>query len=108
MKRKSMFTFLVLWAGQLISALGTGMTGFALGVYVFTETSRAGSVALLVSALFIPSILLRPAGGLLADRMELGAAEVGDLIVVLQSGAYGYSASPHLFLSHPAPVEVLV
>lgn len=70
MKRKSMFTFLVLWAGQLISALGTGMTGFALGVYVFTETSRAGSVALLVSALFIPSILLRPAGGLLADRMD--------------------------------------
>ena len=45
---------------------------------------------------------------ILADKMELGTAEVGDLIVVLQSGAYGYTASPHLFLSHPAPVEVLV
>ncbi|KFI22362.1 pyridoxal-dependent decarboxylase, exosortase A system-associated [Nitrosococcus oceani] len=45
---------------------------------------------------------------LLADRMELAQAEVGDLIVVFQSGAYGRSASPLGFLSHPAPAEVLV
>ncbi len=45
---------------------------------------------------------------LLADKMPLGHAQLGDLIVVFQSGAYGCSASPHGFLSHPAPVEVLV
>ncbi|MFL6660898.1 MAG: pyridoxal-dependent decarboxylase, exosortase A system-associated [Rhizobacter sp.] len=45
---------------------------------------------------------------LLADRMSLTAAEPGDLVVVFQSGAYGVSASPTRFLSHPAPVEVLV
>jgi diaminopimelate decarboxylase len=45
---------------------------------------------------------------LLADRMELPVAEVGDLAVVFQSGAYGASASPQGFLSHPQPVEVLV
>lgn len=45
---------------------------------------------------------------LLADRMELARADVGDLIVVLQSGAYGLSASPLGFLSHPAPAELLV
>jgi diaminopimelate decarboxylase len=44
----------------------------------------------------------------LADKMDLGHAEVGDLIVVLQSGAYGLSASPQAFLGHPAPQEVLV
>jgi diaminopimelate decarboxylase len=33
---------------------------------------------------------------------------VGDLVVVFQSGAYGRSASPIGFLSHPAPAEVLV
>jgi diaminopimelate decarboxylase len=33
---------------------------------------------------------------------------VGDLVVVFQSGAYGFTASPHGFLSHPAPVECLV
>lgn len=45
---------------------------------------------------------------LLGDRVELARAEVGDLIVVLQSGAYGLSASPLGFLSHPAPVEFLI
>lgn len=45
---------------------------------------------------------------LLADQMELPKAEVGDLIVVFQSGAYGLTASPISFLSHPIPFEVLV
>lgn len=45
---------------------------------------------------------------LLADRMTLPLAQVGDLVVVYQSGAYGASASPHGFLGHPACVEVLV
>jgi diaminopimelate decarboxylase len=45
---------------------------------------------------------------LLADRMELAAAEPGDLVVVFQSGAYGASASPQRFLGHPDCVEVLV
>jgi len=44
----------------------------------------------------------------LAERMELPRAEVGDLFVVFQSGAYGASASPQAFLGHPACVEVLV
>ena len=45
---------------------------------------------------------------LLADRMSLPVAHVGDLAVVFQSGAYGASASPHGFLGHPNCVEVLV
>jgi diaminopimelate decarboxylase len=44
----------------------------------------------------------------LAERMEMARADVADLVAVLQSGAYGLTASPHGFLSHPAPVEVLV
>ncbi|MCX7192855.1 MAG: pyridoxal-dependent decarboxylase, exosortase A system-associated, partial [Proteobacteria bacterium] len=45
---------------------------------------------------------------ILADKMALGHAQEGDLIVVLQSGAYGLTASPTAFLSHPLPGEVLV
>jgi len=45
---------------------------------------------------------------LLVDRMELAAAEVGDLVVIYQSGAYGFTASPLAFLGHPACVEVLL
>jgi len=45
---------------------------------------------------------------LLADRMELAVAHPGDLVVIFQSGAYGATASPHGFLGHPPPLEVLV
>jgi diaminopimelate decarboxylase len=45
---------------------------------------------------------------LLADSMDLAQADVGDLIAVFQSGAYGLTASPTAFLSHPAPAEVLL
>jgi diaminopimelate decarboxylase len=45
---------------------------------------------------------------LLADRMALPEAQVGDLAVVFQSGAYGASASPQSFLGHPHVIEVLV
>ena len=44
----------------------------------------------------------------LADRMDLAKADVGDLVVVFQSGAYGLTASPSAFLSHPAAAEILV
>jgi diaminopimelate decarboxylase len=44
----------------------------------------------------------------LGDNMPVGHAQIGDLIVVLQSGAYGLTASPTAFLGHPAPAEVLV
>jgi diaminopimelate decarboxylase len=45
---------------------------------------------------------------LLADEVELPAAQVGDLVVIFQAGAYGLTASPTAFLGHPAPAEVLV
>tara|TARA_R110002072_G_scaffold69570_5_gene168736 strand:+ start:5167 stop:6372 length:1206 start_codon:yes stop_codon:yes gene_type:complete len=46
---------------------------------------------------------------LLGHRVELpAAAGPGDLIVVFQSGAYGYTASPRDFLSHPQPAQLLV
>ena len=45
---------------------------------------------------------------LLADRMDLARAGVGDLVVIYQSGAYGFTASPQAFLGHPPCVEVLV
>lgn len=45
---------------------------------------------------------------ILAERMALDHARIGDLLVVFQSGAYGASASPARFLGHPAALEVLV
>lgn len=44
----------------------------------------------------------------LGEAVDLPRVEVGDLVVVLQAGAYGPTASPTAFLGHPAPAEVLV
>ncbi len=73
--------------------------------YPATIGNRAGSAereqASVVGPLCTPLDLL-------ADRMDLPAAQIGDLAVVFQSGAYGLSASPHHFLGHGACLEVLV
>lgn len=45
---------------------------------------------------------------LLGDRVGLPPAEVGDLVVIFHAGAYGFTASPTAFLSHPEPAEVLL
>lgn len=45
---------------------------------------------------------------ILANKMELPKAEIGDWVAVFQSGAYGFTASPRDFLSHPHPVELLL
>jgi len=42
------------------------------------------------------------------SNIPLAEPEVGDLIGVFYSGAYGFSASNLGFLSHPAPAEVLL
>jgi len=45
---------------------------------------------------------------ILADKMRLPVADVGDFVVVYQSGAYGLTASPSAFLSQPNAEEMLV
>ena len=45
---------------------------------------------------------------LLADKMKLPTAGIGDFVVILQSGAYGLTASPNNFLSHPPATEILL
>src|SRR5438270_676738 len=45
---------------------------------------------------------------LLAENMEMAKADVGDFIVVFQSCAYGLTASPTAFLSHPVALEIFV
>lgn len=45
---------------------------------------------------------------LLADKISVPRADVGDLVAIFQSGAYGRTASPSRFLSHPEAKEALV
>ena len=71
MKKGSNFNkFLLLWAGELVSAIGGGLTSFGLGVYVFQQTKSAASMALVTLLAFLPTLLLSAPAGVLADRYD--------------------------------------
>ncbi len=65
---RNMHGFLVIWFGQLVSLLGSGLTSFALGVWLYEQTGRATPFALTVLFGSLPRILLSPVAGSLADR----------------------------------------
>ena len=67
---QGMRTFLVIWFGQLISTLGSGLTGFALGVWIYQETGSATLFALNMLAVALPNLLVSPLAGALVDRWD--------------------------------------
>ncbi len=68
---KSNFSkFILLWAGELISGVGGGLTSFGLGVYVFQKTGSAASMALVTLLAFLPTLLFSVPAGVLADRYD--------------------------------------
>lgn len=67
---KSFHKFLLLWSGDFISAIGSGLTSFGLGVYIFQQTGRASLMAFVTLLAFLPSLLLSPVSGVLADRYD--------------------------------------
>src|SRR4051794_29596242 len=62
--------FLTVWTSQLISALGTGLTEFALGVTVYQRTGSTSQFALAMVCAMLPAILISPFSGALADRFD--------------------------------------
>ena len=62
--------FLLLWSGELVSAIGGGLTSFGLTVYVFNQTGSAASTALIALLAFLPNLILGMPAGVLADRMD--------------------------------------
>jgi MFS family permease len=85
--QKTLRAFLIIWMGQLISILGSGLTSFALGVFIFEKTGQATPFALTVLFGNLPRILLAPLAGSLADRWNRRAlmilADSGDALVTL-------------------------
>jgi len=65
---KGMKTFFIIWLGQLASMIGSGLIGFALGVWIYQQTGQATPFAL--TALFgtLPRVLLSPVAGAVSDR----------------------------------------
>ncbi len=63
-------TFLTIWSGQLVSLLGSGLSGFALGLWVLRTTGSVTEFALIAVCTLAPRILLSPLTGALADRWD--------------------------------------
>ena len=59
---------MVMWIGQLVSLLGSAMTGFAIPIYIFGETERVQELALLGLAFMLPMIVFSPMAGTIVDR----------------------------------------
>lgn len=84
---QSMRTFFIIWVGQLVSIIGSGLTGFGLAVWIYEQTGQATPFALTIMFANIPQILLSPFAGALVDRWNrrkvMIAADTGSAVVTL-------------------------
>lgn len=69
-RRGSLGGFGLLWASQLVSLVGSSLTGFVLGVWVYQRTGSATQFAIISLAAVLPSIVVAPFAGVLADRRD--------------------------------------
>jgi MFS family permease len=61
---------MMVWFGQMISFIGSGLTSFALGVWVFQKTGDITQYALISMFFVLPAVLLGPLAGTLVDRWD--------------------------------------
>lgn len=62
--------FYVIWTGQIVSMLGSGLSGFGLGVWIYMKTGSATQFAMTALFMMLPNLVVGPLGGLLADRFD--------------------------------------
>ena len=65
-----MKTFIVIWFGQFISMLGSALSAFGLGIWIFQKTGSAESFAMSAVCTVLPALLFAPFAGSLADRKK--------------------------------------
>ena len=88
--------FLIIWIAQLVSLVGSQLTGFALGVWVYDQTRSVLMLALTQIAMGAPFVLLSPLAGVLVDRWSRRTA-----MVVSDLGAgLAVLAGAVLYLTH--------
>lgn len=88
--------FLIIWFGQLVSTLGSGLTNFGIGVWLYQNATTDKATQFALSALFstLPAVLFGPIAGWLVDRWDRrkamivsalgsGVASLGLVVLVL-------------------------
>ena len=84
---------LIIWLGQLVYLIGSQITGFALGVWVYDQTKSVSLLALTQIAMQAPFVALSPLAGVLADRWNRRTAMLvsdlgAGLVVLAVAGLY--------------------
>ena len=65
-----MKTFMIIWFGQFISMLGSALSAFGLGIWIFQKTGSAASFAMSAVCTVLPALLFAPFAGSIADRKK--------------------------------------
>ena len=68
--KPNFITFLTVWLGQSVSLVGSGLTSFALGVWVYERNGSITQFALIGLFVVLPRVLLSPLAGVIVDRWD--------------------------------------
>lgn len=85
-------TFILVWLGQVVSLVGSGLTGFTLGIWVYQTTGSTTQFSLIYLCTELPAILIAPLGGAIADRWDRR------WLMILSDTGSGLSTSAIAFL----------
>lgn len=99
--------FTLYWVGNFISNIGTWMETVALGAYVAEVTGKAFWSGIIAAAGFVPSGLLSPLGGVIADRFPRKPLLIGStLFQTVAAGVLCWLAFADRL--HPEIIAILV
>jgi MFS family permease len=94
--------FLLIWAGQLVSSVGSRLSSFALGIWVLRTTGSTTHFAMIFVAMTIPSLIVSTFAGALVDRWDrrqtMMACDLLSGITMLVLATLGYTG--HLTIWH--------
>lgn len=83
--------FILLLVGQSISLLGSGLTGFALDIWVFLETGSVTLFGFIAVLGVLPNIIISPFAGAIVDRSDRKKVMIiSDSVVALCTLALAY------------------
>jgi MFS family permease len=102
-----MFGFAIVWIGQIISVLASGMSGFGLSIWMFQQTKSATAMGLMQVSFILPFLLLSPIAGVMVDRynrklmmMVSDFAAVSATFAILILQATGHLQFWHLYVAN--------
>ncbi len=102
-----MRAFVIIWLGQIVSLLGSAMTGFGVTIWVYEGTEKATALALTGFFFMVPLLLLSPVAGAIVDRSDrkrmmmlsdLAAGATTVVVLLLHLG--GHLQLWHLFITN--------